>query len=133
MKRAIDIGPVDAAATKTAGGKVRLRLLFTMEQLAALMEVAGGEGEDDDTEAQAKPAAPEPPKRVFVREGTPAWDAWTTHKRRTHPDWNLTVQHTDNGRRVTGWWFPSLFPPNAGAKPEALTEDDTNVLSSEFK
>lgn len=116
MKRAIDIGPVDAAVTKTAGGKVRLRLLFTEEQLAMLLDAArDGDVEGDDEDVAAKPApepAADPAKRVFVREGTPAWDAWVTYRRRDKPDWYITTQHLEGGRTLTGWWFPSLFPPH---------------------
>lgn len=40
MKRAIDLGPVEAAAIKTAGGKIRLRLLLTADQLESMLIAA---------------------------------------------------------------------------------------------
>lgn len=40
MKRAIDLGPVEAAAIKTAGGKIRLRLLLTADQLESMLMAA---------------------------------------------------------------------------------------------
>lgn len=46
--------------------------------------------------------------RVFVAQGTRAWDAWLAHKgARSHPT------TTDKVTRKTGWWFESLWPPGA--------------------
>ncbi len=40
MNRAFDLGPVEAAAIRTAGGKIRLRLLFTEDQLETMLIAA---------------------------------------------------------------------------------------------
>lgn len=42
-----------------------------------------------------------PPRYIFIRQGTPAWDAWERVGRMP------TVRV--NG--VAGWWKPALFPP----------------------
>lgn len=51
------------------------------------------------------------PTRVFVRDGTPEWEAWAAHARRTgsvpkNPTWS-------EAERANGWWFPSALPPAA--------------------
>jgi hypothetical protein len=126
MKRAVDIGPLDAAAIKTSGGKVRLRLMFTVEQIEALLEAARNGDGDDEEQADdvlranlGRAQAPDPAKRVFVREGTPAWDSWVTYKRASsgNADWYLTTSHIEGGKTLTGWWFPSLFPPKNTTSP----------------
>lgn len=110
MKRAIDLGPVEAAAIKTPGGKIRLRLLFSADQLEAMLMAAKSDDphdvtqrdasvdnvtprldemreEDDgdgDAPARAPPVPPTAPvghpPQVFVIEGTRAWDAWVAHE-----------------------------------------------------
>jgi len=68
-----------------------------------------------------KPPPPEPQgstsdtdKRVFVYEGTRAWDAWVAERKRTRGvAWTLTTTRVVDGKSKRGWWFPSLFPPDA--------------------
>jgi hypothetical protein len=140
MNRAVDIGPVETAAFKTQSGKVRVRLLFTIEQLEALLAVAreGGNGppddvsrsvtlchapeseqnrtdeeEGDDVRERARAArhsVDPPPERVFVIEGTKAWDAWMRHRSEQGIRGCPTTTHTVDGQRRQGWFFPSLFP-----------------------
>lgn len=139
MAKAVDLGSVEAAASMTPGGRVKVRFLLSVEQLEALLKLArDGEGE---AEVSAS-AVPAPPRRVrpaapaaaapaaaahqsvFVREGTKAWTAWLAHKRAERPGWSLTTTHTIDGRRLTGWWFPSLFPPRGADPPAADARDD---------
>lgn len=134
-RAAVDIGAVDCAAIKTAGGKVRLRLLFTVEQLEALLRAARDdetqcnamkrnetteseqnreevEGGGDDARARPPPSVASPGQSVFVIEGTRAWIAWKDYKSREKGfEWNLTTSRNHEGRSQTGWYFPSLFPP----------------------
>lgn len=49
MSRAVDLGPVDAAAIRTSGGKVRLRLLLTVEQLESMLLAARMNDPPDET------------------------------------------------------------------------------------
>lgn len=131
MAKAVDLGTAEAAASVTPGGRVKLRFLLSVEQLESLLALAraGGEGAAIEAEALARPrpaalAAPrevarEAPGTVFVREGTPAWKAWLAVKRAAKPGWNVTTERTIDGRRYTGWWFPSLFPPGAEQGGEA--------------
>lgn len=55
----------------------------------------------------------EPPKPLFVYEGTPAYEAWCKHRAREHgvPRWHLTTRALIDGQWRSGWYFPSLFPP----------------------
>ena len=146
MKRAIPIGPVDLAAIRTAGGRVRLRMLLTIEQIERLLEAArNGDVEDDDDRPEevrpdkAPQPTPEPTQRVFVIEGTRAWQPWVNHKRRTsgNADWYLTTTHVVDGKKRTGWWFPSLFPPNdapATGPPTSptMTREDDAAMADEW-
>ena len=158
-KRAIDIGPVEAAAIKTVGGKVRLRLLFTVEQIEALLAAArdNDDGDEesrnvtqshareekrrkiddaDDAGARAR-ATVVPPQQnwgVFVCEGTRAWDAWMRVKRVNGRYWNMTKVVVVNGERRTGWYFPTLFPPAATGPPPPPAEPETTMdaMADEF-
>lgn len=56
--------------------------------------------------AAAPPAAR---SRVFVREGTPAWDAWADHL--WTRDGKSTPRTWSDSHRAEGWWFPSELPP----------------------
>lgn len=51
--KAIDLGPVEAAASKTPGGKIRLRLLLTADQLEAMLIAARTADADDVTQGDA--------------------------------------------------------------------------------
>lgn len=146
-RRAVEIGAVDCAAIKTPGGKVRLRLLFTIEQLEALLVAAKGDDADDEThmkrnethgnarteseqnredsgggDARARPP-PAPPatieQNVFVIEGTRAWDAWKAYKTREKGmEWSLSTHRVHEGKRQNGWYFPTLFPPSTTTTTE---------------
>lgn len=142
--RAKSIGSVDVAISRTPSGKVRARLMFSIEQLEAMLEAARNGDVDDDEdhpqgpERKAKPEPePTPAQSVFVREGTRAWAAWLAHKRRTNPVWYLTKESTIDGKRFTGWWFPTLFPPGtdtaATGPPEGLSADDEAIVANGFK
>lgn len=140
MKRAIDLGPVDAAAIKTAGGKIRLRLLLTADQLESMLIAArsvdppdGNAGTDnvthcnapdkteirsegDDEDDAREPVPPTAPvgrrEPVFVIEGTRAWRAWVAYELAVNgKPWTLTVRREQDGRVQKGWHFPTLFPP----------------------
>lgn len=143
MKRAVDIGPLDAAAIRTRGGKIRLRLHFTIDQLETMLRAAmADDGEEDEetieaniaevkrsvTQCNAKPvqrreeqnreihdeddARARPHPRVFVIEGTKAWNAWLDHRKRLGLPRSLpTCQGMDDHANRRGWWMPSLFPP----------------------
>lgn len=56
------------------------------------------------------------PQRVFVIEGSKAWDAWIAHRRANgvRPLLPPTGSSLVNGRSVRGWWFESLFPRSGG-------------------
>lgn len=144
MKRAVDIGPVDAAAIKMHGGKIRLRLLFSVEQLEALLAAAQEDRddamkrdvtqcnapeksradtdiEDDDDARERRPITPKPQSpssvdRVFVIEGSRAWDAWVKHKRATSGvAWTMTTSAVVQGEMRRGWYFgTTLFPIRSG-------------------
>lgn len=136
MKRAIDLGPVEAAAIKTAGGKIRLRLLLTADQLESMLIAARADDPpddgdagvtqcdapektraEDDDEDDAREALPRVPptapvgrnEPVFVIEGTKAWSAWVAAGHSPQ----LSVRREHEGRVRTGWHFPNLFPPKA--------------------
>jgi len=48
--------------------------------------------------------------RVWVRQGTPQWDAWVSFLRRTRRT-PPTTQHRVDGELQTGWMFESEWPP----------------------
>lgn len=149
MKRAVDIGPVDAAAIKTSGGKVRLRLLFTTEQLEALLLAAREQehpdgdvkrsetqcnapeksqtrredDDGDDARAASPPQVVERSKYVFVIEGSRAWLAWLEHRSRNGQIKSLpsTTAQID-GAWKRGWYLPTLFPPASTAPADALSD-----------
>lgn len=158
MARAVDIGPLDAAAIRTRGGKVRLRLHFTVEQLETMLRAAMMDGGADDDAIEANIAevkrsvtqcnAPEresrtdrqdeddarasPPARVFVIEGTRAWNAWLAHRRRLGllASAPVTVGHGEHaGKR--GWYFDSLFPPPPTGPPDSeVSEEDSGAVAN---
>lgn len=53
MNRAFDLGPLEAAAIRTAGGKIRLRLLFTADQLETMLMAARAHDPPDATPRNA--------------------------------------------------------------------------------
>lgn len=134
-RRAIDLGPVDLKAIRTPSGRVRLSMTMTIEQLEALLAEARTETRQlkrsvTQCNADTENVTPREDKRredsdsmmlmtrardrresVWVSEGTRAWRAWIAYRRGSIP---TTVRQID-GRRHTGWWFPSLFPPASGA------------------
>jgi hypothetical protein len=62
-------------------------------------------------------------RRFFVRRGTPEWDAWHIHRRKSLPITN----HNGSGE---GWWCDTRWPPghdppsDLGPKDLASTEDE---------
>jgi hypothetical protein len=66
---------------------------------------------------------PDARKPIFVRCGTPAWDAWVRYKtRERRTAWTLTTTVRIDGERRTGWHFPTLFPPGESAQSESAEE-----------
>lgn len=51
-----------------------------------------------------QPPAPPAPSRVFVRQGSPEWDAWMKARPRGAPT-SYSPEH-----KASGWWFPSQWP-----------------------
>nr|WP_321457201.1 hypothetical protein [uncultured Cohaesibacter sp.] len=49
-------------------------------------------------------------QRVFVVQFSPQWEAWRKHRGTLFPTTNYEDPAT--GRYKTGWWFPSLWPPD---------------------
>lgn len=77
-----------------------------------------------DTEQKTNP--------VFVYEGTRAWEAWCRYecRKRGISRWSLTVRAQIEGKWRTGWYWPSLFPPNTQTEsastgpPQGLSDQD---------
>ncbi len=65
-------------------------------------------------------------KLIFVFEDTRAWEAWVKVKRRETgvSCWNLTTTAVIDGKRRSGWWFPSLFPKETGHDPPLRLSDE---------
>lgn len=53
------------------------------------------------------------PTRVFVRDGSPEWDAWTAHYRRLGRPMPTPMRF--DSERADGWRFESRFPPGVEA------------------
>jgi hypothetical protein len=73
-------------------------------------------------------------ERIFVIRGTPAWDAWMVErKRKTGIGSAPTTRHVVNGSMREGWFFPTLFPPDATGPPKAteLTDDEAKAFTGE--
>ena len=67
-----------------------------------------------DTAARAGLAKP----KVFVRKGTPAWDAWTAHMTKTKGiRWSLSRVSAEHNK-AEGWDFESMFPPGDSIETE---------------
>ena len=62
-----------------------------------------------EEERKAVAAAAKASVRVFVREGTPAWEAWRAYDV-AHGRVPRTA-HWSREHRANGWWFDTLFPP----------------------
>ena len=76
-----------------------------------------------------KERTPEESEKVFVIEGTRAWDEWCRHQRARGKPGTLptcTGQGKHAGRR--GWYMPSLFPPPVG--PPQLSNQDLKEFQS---
>jgi hypothetical protein len=59
-------------------------------------------------EAAEAASAAGKPERVFVAQGTRAWDAWVS------AGWKPTLTTQNRGTGQTGWWFETLFPKGSG-------------------
>lgn len=62
----------------------------------------------------AAPTAPIAATRVFVEEGSPAWDAWMSYRRAQGE--GRCPATSKPGYANPGWYFPSEYPPTAGAR-----------------
>lgn len=63
-------------------------------------------------EVKATQAAP---KQAFVEEGSTAFDDWTRHNGKRPP----VIQVQRNGRLVSGWYFPTEYPPTSQSRKDA--------------
>ncbi|MCJ2143703.1 helix-turn-helix domain-containing protein [Methylobacterium sp. E-066] len=54
-----------------------------------------------------------PPQRVFIRDGSPEWDAWAAHYRNLGKPMPTPIRSELN--RADGWNFPSALPPAAAS------------------
>ena len=139
-KRAIDLGPVDAAVLASGNGRARLRLYLSVEQLETMLAAARGDAEkrsvtqcdaksqrreDTDSEVAAVTRAREDRASVWVSEGTRAWKAWETWWRQARAGRAIPVtKRAIDGKTHTGWWFVSLFPPS-----QAVEFDESEKIS----
>lgn len=89
---------------------------------------------EQDAERRALAAEEETRKanaRVFVLEGSRAWNAWIEHRRKSGligslPSCKGSGEHA--GRR--GWYLPSLFPPPAApAEKSSLSNEDLHEFT----
>ena len=131
-KRAIDLGPIDAAVLASGNGRARLRLYLSVEQLETMLAAARGDAEkrsvtqcdaksqrreDTDSEIAAVTRVREDRASVWVSEGTRAWKAWETWWRQARAGRAIPVtKRAIDGKTHTGWWFVSLFPPTQEAE-----------------
>lgn len=69
--------------------------------------------------------ADEPKPKVFVIQGTPAWDAWMQYRAKEGKGKPPAVQSKENGYR-TGWYFPTLYPPRSDPR---LNEQAANEFA----
>lgn len=62
----------------------------------------------------------QPTKQIFVYAPSRAYTAWSARKAKESGirNWNLTTSALVDGQWRTGWYFPSLFPP----EPKASTD-----------
>lgn len=80
-----------------------------------------------DTEAKIHP--------IFVFEGTPAYDAWAVvmAKRSGIRSWHLVTRKLVDGRWRSGWYFPTLFPPQAQPPPSESSTKGTLCTEDDMK
>lgn len=122
MKRAIDLGMVDAAAIKTPGGKIRLRLLLSADQLEAMLMAARSNDppeeevqrsatprnaredenriEDDEDDASARADAPDSVQRVAP----------------TAPVGRVEEKFVIEGTRAWKAWLSAGHPPSLSVR-----------------
>jgi hypothetical protein len=63
-------------------------------------------------------------KQIFVFEGSRAWKAWVDYKLRVERiRWTLVRVCMVNGARRSGWWFPSLFPPDHKSAADKVDQE----------
>ncbi|KLK90304.1 hypothetical protein AA309_26605 [Microvirga vignae] len=58
---------------------------------------------------------------VWVIEGTRAWDAWQGYRQARGQ--RMPSPDTIRAERGRGWWFPSLFPPDAAEQSYQQVRD----------
>ena len=139
-KRAIDLGPVEAAVLASSNGRARLRLYLSVEQLETMLAAARGDAEqrsvtpqsqrrgDTDSEVAAVTRAREDRATVWVSEGTRAWLAWESWRREANGVRAIPrTKRVIDGKTHTGWWFVSLFPPT-----QAKLEAEADQAAREF-
>lgn len=61
----------------------------------------------------------QPTKQIFVYAGSRAYEAWAKRKARESGirQWTLTTSALVDGKWCSGWYFPTLFPPDDEPKP----------------
>lgn len=68
------------------------------------------------------------PEKVFVIEGSRAWQAWVGHRKRSGQVGSLpTTRGQGENAGKSGWYLPSLFPPAAqstGPPSTLMTDED---------
>ena len=129
-RRAVDLGAVDVKAIRTKSGRVRISMTMSIEQLETLIAEARAESQQqkrgvtqcdaksqrrEDSELMMLTRERDSAEYVWVSEGTRAWKAWTDYRGKAGP----TTARVIDGKRYTGWYFPSLFPPAQTGAPQA--------------
>lgn len=126
-RRAVELGAVDVKAIRTPSGRVRISMTMSIEQLETLIAEARAQQQppkrsvtqcdgksqrrEDSDSMMMMTRAREPSESVWVSEGTRAWKRWLEYRGKSIP----TTSRDIDGRRHTGWYFPSLFPPHEPA------------------
>lgn len=81
-------------------------------------------------------------KQIFAFEHTPAYDQWAVvmARRRGIRHWHLTTKKLVDGQWKSGWYFPTLFPPqhefqgiSTGPPKTLATEDDLQEFSNSMR
>lgn len=127
-RRAVELGAVDVKAIRTPLGKVRISMTMSIEQLETLIAEAKADHQSpkrsvtqcnpksqrrEDRDSMMTTRARDPAKSVWVSEGTRAWKRWAEYR---DGESIPTTSRDIGGRRHTGWYFPSLFPPPIAAE-----------------